>query len=311
MTVNRRRISCKFNYVCVIVAIAIASTGCASRGVEQAGTGTGDNISWKPIAASSTSEDVIRFFGFIDVTQDIEGESQYFEAGFAQFDNPAPLRVVIDSFRQPELDTCDYHERVEGDNRPLEFPDEMALPGYPYKFISVGNEIDVTHGNRRYAKMTRTSKSPDDQVQYETDVGSLPISIGGLKLGDVLLKMNGLRVHAPGEEFPSFENINIPAIDRTSRFKLSSKDKVEAGTRFRWRKGKYADDEGVRFQIEAGGGGRALFCAAFDDGEFRLPQSIQSLLGDEIIRSPSAYRDVLQFYRNSDALLIVSQSSYY
>lgn len=293
------------------VLCVVASTGCASRDLLKNATDAATNSAWISLDTTVKSDDSIRYFGFVDVTQNEEGDGQYFEAGFAQFNNFAPLSVLVDSFKQPQMDTCDYRESAPGDSSPMEFPDEMALPGYPYKFISAGEIIEVAHGSRRYAKLKRTSSSPDDQVQYETDVGSLPVTIGGLRLGDVLLKMNGLRLRASGGEFPSFKNIVVPAIDRPSRFRLSSKTEVKANTRFRWRQGKYSRDAGVRVHIEAGGGGRALFCAAFDDGDFKLPDAVQASLGDKIIRNPSVYRDVVRFYVNNDALLIVSQSSYY
>lgn len=297
--------------VAAALLLLVVLVSCASPDALKDADVNGDDSAWKRIDATSNLENNIRYFGFIDVTQDEEGESQYFEAGFAQFDSVAPLRVLLDSFKQAPVDTCDYHERAEGDNRPLEFPDEMALPDYPYKFISAGNRVDITHGRRRYARLTRTSRDADAQVQYETDVGTLPVAIGGLKLGDFLLKMKDLQAHTPGDEFPAFGRIAVPAIDRPKRFNLSIEDEVRADTRFRWTTGKYSDDVGVRVQIEAGGGGRALFCAALYDGEFQLPEAVQSSLGGRSIKNPSVYKDVVRFYVNDDVLLIVSQSSYY
>lgn len=77
----------------------------------------------------------IRFFGFLDVTQNLDSESQFCEAGFAQFTDMAPIQVLLDSFRQPLPDSCDYRQQEPGDSTPLVFPDELALSGYPYQAV--------------------------------------------------------------------------------------------------------------------------------------------------------------------------------
>lgn len=66
---------------------------------------------WNRVSSNSTSYSEIKFFGFIDVTHEDDGSSQFFEAGFFEFDETTPLSVLLDSFRQPEIDTCEYYEK--------------------------------------------------------------------------------------------------------------------------------------------------------------------------------------------------------
>lgn len=296
---------------CLCVGV-VGLSSCATLPPSSGSPSTpGSSGSWQKIDSDYAETRSIRFFGFIDVTQDEEAESQYFEAGFAEFEETAPLSLLLDNFRQPSPDTCDFRQRERNDSTPMEFKDELDMPGFPYEFVGAGHRIDVSAGSRRYAKLTRTSTSPGDAVQYETDVGSLPITIGGFKLGDVLLKTNGLRVSSGGDVFPAFSAIQIPPVDGIRKFKPRKNQKIVADTRFSWSKGRYASDPDVRVQIEGGGSGRAIFCAVVDDGEFRLPDSVKAQLLDANIPNPSAYRDAIWFYLNEDALLIASQSSYY
>lgn len=185
----------------------------------------------------------------------------------------------------------------------------MELPGHPYRAVPAGRIIDISIKGRRYVKLEYIGT--DDLVQYETDTGSLPITFGGLTLGDALLKTTNLRAHASGETFPAFSDVPVPPVDRPKGFNLSINDSISAATQIRWRKGSYSTDGDLRVQIEAGGGGRAVFCAVADDGSFELPTSVTSLLGDRSIINPSIYRDAVHFYQSGDAFLIVSQSSYY
>jgi len=262
---------------------------------------------WDRVSATSELTQEIKYFGFIDVTHDEDGESQYFEAGFFQFDQTAPLSVLLASFRQPESDSCEYYEKKSSE--PLDLPDEMDLPGYPYRASQVGDFVEISYDNRRYAKLDYVGL--EDQVQYETDVGSLGLTFGGIKLGDALLKTRQLRAHACGDVFPAFSDLPIPSVDHPTGFNLSARDQISSSTKIRWRKGRYSSDEDVRVQIEAGGAGRALFCSVHDDGEFPLPESVTSSLGSATIINPSIYRDAVHFYYADQALLIVSQSSYY
>ncbi len=297
-----------------LMLLSMIMNGCATDGsgsVVEASDQSLSGSQWQRVNSESDQPAIIRYFGFIDVTQDLEGESQYFEAGFARFTEPAPLRTLLDSFRQAPADSCDYRQRPRGDSTPLAFKDELELPGYPYQFVDAGSRIDVSIGNRSYARLKRTSTRPEDAVQYETDVGSLPLSIGGFKLGDVLLKTGGLTVSSRDGTFPDFAGIAVPPVTAPGRFRPRFEEAVSAESRFRWRTGGDSTDPDTRVQIEAGGGGRALFCAAADDGEYQLPQSVKVRLGDARIPNLFAYRDAVWFYRHDDALLIVSQSSYY
>ena len=304
---------CKKAVVCVALAMMLIN-GCAT---DRAGT-TEDSVKtstssaqWQQIQTELPQSVAIRYFGFIDVTQDEDGESQYFEAGFARFDKTAPLSVLLDSFKQPGMNTCDFRQSAPGDSTPQVFRDELELPGYPYEFVGAGLRVDVSVGDRRYAKLKRTSTNSDDAVQYETDVGGLPLSFAGIKLGDALLKTRGLHISSDGDVFPAFSGIKVPPIDSVTKFKPGLKQAVTADTKFRWRTGRHANDPNVRVQIEAGGGGRSVFCAVADDGEFQLPEDIKTQLLNASIPNPSAYRDAIWFYLHADALLIVSQSSYY
>lgn len=297
-----------------LLLLAMIISGCATDGsgpmFETRDKSPADG-QWQRVASDSELPVEIRYFGFIDVTQDVDGESQYFEAGFARFTDTAPLLTLLDSFRQAPADSCDYRQRPPGDSTPLIFKDELELPGYPYQFVDAGSRIDVIIGNRSYARLKRTSTRQEDAVQYETDVGSLPLSIGGFKLGDVLLKTSGLIVSSQGGTFPAFTGIAVPPVAALARFRPRFEESVSAETRFRWRKNGNETDPDTRVQIEAGGGGRALFCAVTDDGEYELPDSVKARLGDARIPNLFAYRDAIWFYLHGDALLIVSQSSYY
>jgi len=71
------------------------------------------------------------------------------------------------------------------------------------------------------------------------------------------------------------------------------------------------DNPDALVQISAGGGGRAVFCAAIDDGEFALPVDIQQWLGDKSIPNPEAHREAVVFYQTKDAVIAVTQSTQY
>ncbi|MBX2836146.1 MAG: hypothetical protein KTR35_04770 [Gammaproteobacteria bacterium] len=306
-TISKSKLFCLLWLTHLLIGCATDNTDAVSV---TANDGSADG-QWVRIPSDSEQAAEIKYFGFVDITLDEEADSQFFEAGFARFDRTIPLSEILSNFKQPAIDSCDFRQQEPGDSTALEFRDELDFREYSYEFVGAGDSVKVVSGGRSYANLTRTSTNPADAVQYETDVGSLPVTIGGLKLGNLLLKTRALRVSAPGDVFPAFSGVVMPPIDEVKQFKPNRSKRISADTQFRWRQGRYSSDPEVRVQIEAGGGGKAIFCAAADDGRFTIPEATKALMQDVSIPGPSAYRDAVWFYLRKDAVLILTQSSYY
>lgn len=294
------------------LAVLMISNGCATN-VSKSHSGNANAAKsgqWQRIPSDSKLSNSIRYFGYIDINQNEDSDFQYFEAGFAQFDRPAPLSRVLQNFRHTAVDSCTYQFRERGDTTPLAHNDEFDFPDYPYQFISAGSSISVVTKLRRYAKLKKVSSKPDDIVQYSTDIPTFPISIAGLKLGNALLKTQGLYATSDGGDFPAFTDIAIPPVNNVRGYKPGENKSVTADTQFRWRKSNNLNDPDLRVQIEAMGNRRAVICTVADDGTFEYPANIKSELGGASMHSSEAYRDTVWFYIKDDAVLIVSQSSF-
>jgi len=125
-------------------------------------------------------------------------------------------------------------------------------------------------------------------------------------LFDARIRVDNLSVLIPGGSFPQFGPVEIPSAHEVSGFSLGATDLVTADTQIRWRR---ASNPKAIVELSAGGGGRAVFCSAKDDGHFSLPPKIAQWLGKNSIPNPEAYRESTAIYRQGEAVLVVSQST--
>jgi hypothetical protein len=260
----------------------------------------------QPIDPTQPQSGTVRFFGYVDVTRDREDADQEFEARFGQFDQPVPASVVVTAFAPPLPDTCETSDR----QNPIEIRDELAFPNHPYKFVSAGTEVLILYNGRRYAGLEprpETDKANRrEMITYESNVDSLRATFAGFKLFDARVRVDNLSVRIPGDGFPAFGPVSIPSVQEVSGFSLDATDRVIANTEFSWRRG---DNPNAIVELSAGGGGRAVFCAAKDDGQFGLPEKIKQWLGANSIPNPEAHRESVAIYRQGEVILIVSQST--
>lgn len=244
----------------------------------------------------------IRFLGYLDVTREPKDESQEFDARFLRFEKAVPVDIVMEALAEPDPDICETSDKV----KPIVIRDELEFPGYPFQFVDAGDAVAVRVNNRRYASLSRTRL--DDGPAYETAVSGLGMRFAKIRLLDVFVRTEGLSVHVTGAEFPSFGPVEIPAVSKVAGFNFDKLDRVKSDSVFDWEAGSTPNR---LIQIDAGGGGRAVFCAAADDGSFEFPESVKQWLGDQSIPNPLAYREAVNFYRDGETLFVVSQSTFY
>ncbi len=270
-----------------------------------------------PVSAAAVQEidpaqpitGVVRFFGYVDVTRDLEDGDQEFEARFGQFTQPIPASVVMEAFATPEAGSCETSTRA----KPIVIRDELAFPGNPYQFVSAGPTVRLMHRGRKYTELEPLREAADgdprgEMITYEQNVDSLGVTFGGLKLFDAQVRTGNLQVLITGDQFPAFGPVAVPEVSELKGFNLNIKDRVKADTVFRWRAGSNPQ---ALVELSAGGGGRAVFCSVRDTGSFQLPPHIRQWLGDKTIPNPEAHREVVAFYRSNEAILVVAQSTYY
>ena len=244
---------------------------------------------------------MVRHFGYLDVTRVQKDGSQEFDARFATFDTPTPASIVLENFAVPPPDTCETSSRTS----PIQIRDELDFPGHPYKFVSAGKTVPVLHDGGSYINMSR--EDDEGGIRYGSAMSGAAVTMGGHRLLDLFVRTADLELSIPGStDFPAVAAIPVPNVSNLSGFNLDEDDRVSADTRFTWKAGNTPE---ARIQISAGGGGRAVFCAAQDDGQFEFPPAIRNWIGTDTIPNPEAYRDATVFYQIGDLIFIVSQST--
>ena len=284
--------------LCVTASLSACLAGLPGAGE----SGSNAAVPIKALSPEASVSGNVRFFGFLDVIREPSDDSQEFDARFGQFAANVPASVVHKAFSLETPDTCQRSSRSE----PIEIVDELAFPGHPYRLVDAGDAITVRHRNRRYASLSRIAR--EDGPVYETAIAGAAATFAKIKLFNVFVRTENLTASIPGAVFPKIGPLKIPPVSDVSGFNLSQDDRVNADTVFRWNAG---NNPGTLVQISAGGGGRAIFCSAVDDGEFALPEDIKLWLGDKTIPRPEAHRESVLFYQVNDALVAITQSTHY
>jgi len=295
---DKRRLSLAF--AGLVAVLTGCSSGSSGLGVSRAASDPAANV--KVLRSGDPISGNVRFFGYLDIIRLANDDSQEMEARFGRFDAEVPAGVVRDAFDLEAPDTCETSSRV----KPIEIVDELAFPGHPYQIVDAGDAIRINHRSRRYASLSRDTG--DDGPAYVTAMSGLKATFAKIKLFSVFVRTANLTAVVPGAVFPKMGPLKIPAVSEVDGLNLEKNDRVSADTVFEWDAG---DDPGALVQISAGGGGRAVFCSAVDDGEFALPADIRQWLGDNTIPNPEVSRESILFYQTKDALVAVSQSTAY
>ena len=192
-------------------------------------------------------------------------------------------------------DALDFFDNV-GD---LPANDECNITGvinFP-QTISAGEVITVTGSAGTIASLTRVPNSPGI-VDYSASVDSTTIQ-----------GVTNLQFDIPGDEFPSFSNIQVPDSIPLTGITPALDATVTANTIFRWSPGTpgvthmsigMTFGEGISNPFFVG-------CFIIDDGEFSLPSNLRDIIGNAVATGWTLDRRHFVNVQNQSAIIQVQR----
>ncbi len=177
--------------------------------------------------------------------------------------------------------------------------DECSITGvinFP-QTISAGEVITVTGSAGTIASLTRVQNSPGI-VDYSASVDATAIQ-----------GVTNLQFDIPGDEFPSFGNIQVPDSIPLTGITPALDATVTANTIFRWSPGTpgvthmsigMTFGEGISNPVFVG-------CFIVDDGEFSLPSNLRDIIGSAVATGWTLDRRHFVNVQNQSAIIQVQR----
>ena len=215
-------------------------------------------------AAAAGLDGTYRHFGFVDIVSDGFTSEVDIRGGFLEFDEPQPASV-FDRIVPLAPDRC--AAQVESGVFGSFDVTDVGLPDAPFRFVSAGDVL------------TLASESGDSYAEVPIEGEG---SLQGNGANATYPVPGALTLDIPGEVFPAFADVPVPAVRQASGFEPGRvRDRVTSGTEFTWTPGTALGD-GVAFVVEgyAATVDKAvrIRCLAVDDGAFRFPADTVQLL---------------------------------
>ena len=314
------------NTKCVIAAFATALLAACGGG--SGGTGEADS----PQALAAISNNLFQFpdnaikrlgiFGlFIHDAQDLIdlGLTSGFVNASAEFTNfeQVPSKAYLTSqFLFEVSDTCsitiassDGSEDV-GIERNVEFEEITSNS----TLISAGETLSISTPTGSWPDLISSESTLNNSpsVYYHTPSGFS--TLGELPQGSTL--------SIPGDEFPAFNSVSIPHVERLTDVELLniSEGRITAESQIFWRRQNNSTSssfaeislrakfEGANPNIELD---ISLICVVSDDGEFRFPDNAKALLSNYSFtkNDMSLTRFGVESAVQGDALVLILNSS--
>ncbi len=237
---------------------------------------------------SAENGDLLTLVGLIKMEPN-STEADFSRALFGQLDSGLSAEY-IESFFAPTSDVCEV-SRTSGLQPGFKIFDQETT------LVSAGENLIVTSSGGTYATLNREIIA--EGPTYQTDVrltGSAP---------------NGLTVDIPGEQFPTFQNVEITDVPALQMIGPVADQNVSASTEFTW-----VPNNVFRSVVEVyvGGVGAngetiSIGCTVVDDGSFTFPESVRSEMGGDFDDDWSAYlRVVYNVVQADDAIVFTANS---
>lgn len=266
-------------------------------------SGTNLVASHQPIDETATSFPV-RMVGLVDVIYDRDDSQQYFEAGFIQFTEPVDSEIVFSTLKPKTSLACTFQRHSSRSDGPIVTPEYLAFP-QAHTRVSAGKSLQVHHNGKRYAGMSYEKDNSGDY--YDGGRGGQLITFNTLRLGEVLLRSSSLSLTIPGDVFPAFRSVHIPAEPKIVDLRINNRHGLSSDSKVSW-SNPNSSNTWVRFF--AGGSGKALNCILPDNGSFTPQEPIRTEIGNSTLHVVDAARERIEFYREKDALLAIAHRSW-
>lgn len=225
---------------------------------------------------------------------DALGVSTGIVTGYAEFADYADVMsadYIAATYGSGARDTCkvEIYDPADAyeDGRDAKFQAFDAS----YKSVSAGETLSFTTPAGSWSEMVLDVEYDEYYYGFQNQVSSL----GDLPPGSAL--------HVPGAEFPAFENLTVPTVERFSQANLSNvmDTKLTASTGLTWSRSMQANASGaVRLTLEtdvptlvndATNEYQEVFiaCTLSDDGEFQFPDDIKALMAEHDFVTEDVY----------------------
>lgn len=242
--------------------------------------------------------DSVTLLGFVDVDQFFDGASLIsgeLTAGFLRSTTPINLTALTNELR-PTSDVCEVEENV-GFFDDLE-DDITGIDFTEFVTISAGETITFTSPAGTYTTLNRESAFGFSGYALELDANN-PVPAN-------------LTVDIPGDEFPAFSNVAVPAAAPLTGLNISTGNQVNAGSTITWDAGS---NPGSTMSISLSSAFDInnttmthVDCFVVDDGSFTFPAATQSQMGG-LLFDHTITRDNFTIIQNGNTVLVVSAHS--
>jgi hypothetical protein len=250
----------------------------------------------------------VSLWGTVSVDQD-SGGSVDLSGAFIRGNLDLPSADIIEAY-QPELDTCEFTADVLDATDPLDELPDLGID-FSVEFVSAGEVITFNSPAGTFA-----------ELQRETTPAQ---SIGGVSLPAFTVysipestELTGqvpanLSFDIPGDVFPAFANVSVPAVAPLEVQSPAGTDAVTASTTFTWTAGSNPDAY-IEISVSALDFATLAFssldCTATDDGSFTIPAAVQTQMGSEFSATGATLsRTALSVEQEGGALLFVDNMS--
>lgn len=231
-------------------------------------------------------------YGFVNQSFD---EVVEFEAFFVSFQQQFDFSALIDEVR-PTADRCEVR-RVELTGEVPDIPTDIG--GNLFDIISAGDVLTISSPAGSYAEILKNEQF--GIIFYALDEN---VALAGPVPDD-------LSISIPGEQFPAFTNVPIPALVPLQVSSPGDFNSITADTTFSWNASSNPDSF---MEISASSFSAdftelvSVDCVALDDGSFAFPADTQSQMG-AFSGFGDISREVVNIVRSGSSLLAVTSSS--
>lgn len=299
-----------------LLSLLLSVTACggssdSSSGSNDVGSGSGDSASndgdthdagsdvgsTNGTGGGGTGGDSVRYLGLVMVDEYTEDNEVEAGAVFFSYESGIDANLFA-AIYSPPLDVCEVDvESTDLNGLDFEPPEIGSTVGF--EMVSAGDVLTLMSGAGSYLDLVK--KSYSDLTFYTPQ----PSYVDGPMPTQLTLNI-------PGDQFPQFANVGMPAVQSFVMSTLDVYTLVLPSTRFAWTAGSNPNAfvEISVSSLNSNSTMTTVDCIVRDDGAFSFPAQTQAEMGENFVDfGVEASRHVITRQQQGDAILLLIASS--